>query len=75
LKHKINEQEYIQWKGGTYVGIGVGVDFGDAVFVIHVFIEAADVGEEVIGVRGEEEASSRVDSFSKTLPPFSRTRS
>jgi hypothetical protein len=62
--HKINEQEQedIRCRGRIHVG----VDVGDAAVVAQVVVEAADVGEEVIGVSNEEEASSRVERSPKT---------
>jgi hypothetical protein len=49
--------------------------------VAHVFVEATDVGkevlvgEEVIGVRGVEEASSRAKRSPKIVSPLSHTES
>jgi hypothetical protein len=49
----------------------IGIAIGDAAFVSHVVVEAADVGEEVIGIREEDEASSRTERSPKTLLPVS----
>jgi hypothetical protein len=81
LKHKNNDQEDLRCRGGTHVGVGVGVDVGDAAVVTHVVVEAADVREEVlvreevVGIRGEEVASSRAERSPKMLSPLSRTGS
>jgi hypothetical protein len=72
---KNDEQEDIRWRGGTHVGVG------DAAVVAHVVVEVADVGkevlvgEEVVGVRGVEEASSRTKRSPKILSPLSHTGS